>query len=283
MNFVWFGVNSLLILWSYPLIYLFEKVFGFLSDVALMEVANTNTSLLRKLNERAPGTFQHSLQVANMSESVIRIIGGNPMLVRAGALYHDIGKMNMPQYFIENQSGGKNPHYKLSYEQSAEIIISHVDKGVELAKKYKLPKPVIDFITSHHGDGIVQYFYRSFINENPDIKPEIEKFQYKGSLPSSKEMAVVMLADSVEAAGRSLKNHTAESINSLVEKVINQIISTKQLRNAEITYKDIVTIKEIFKKKLTNIYHIRVEYPEISNEPDDDKNIDTAREKSIVE
>ena len=270
INYAWFGVNSLLVLWSYPLIYLFEKTFGFLSDVALMEVANTNTLLLRQLNEKAPGTFQHSLQVANMSESAIRVIGGNSMLVRAGALYHDVGKMNMPQYFIENQTSGKNPHEKLTSEQSARIIISHVNKGMELGRKHKLPKQVLDFISSHHGDGIVQYFYRTFINDNPDKKSEIEKFQYRNETPSSKEMAVVMLADSVEAAGRSLKVRTPQTIGALVEKIVDGITSTNQMRNAEITYKDIGIIKEIFKKKLMNIYHIRVEYPDIVSDNNDD-------------
>jgi hypothetical protein len=262
IRFAWFGGNSLLILWSYPLIYLFEKTFGFLSDVTLMELSDSNNPLLRKLNERAPGTFQHSMQVANLAESAILRIGGNPLLVRAGAMYHDIGKMHMPQYFIENQLTGINPHAKLPYDQSAEIIISHVEKGLELAKKYNLPKAVVDFIKTHHGDGIVQYFYRSYLNANPAEKAEVKKFQYPGPVPSSKETAVVMLADSVEAASRSLKSITAQSLESLVDKIIDGIVKGNQLRNSDITFKDIVLIKEIFKSKLFNIYHSRIEYPE---------------------
>lgn len=262
MRYVWYVGNSLLILWSYPLIYMFEKVFGFLSDVTLMEVANTNSSILRKLNERAPGTFQHSLQVANMAESAIRIIGGNPMLVRAGALYHDIGKINMPQYFIENQTGNINPHDKLTPEQSAGIIVSHVKKGVEIAKKNKIPGAIVDFIISHHGTSVTQYFYRTFIVENPGKTPNINKFQYKGTLPTSKEQAVVMLADSVEAAGRTLKNYTQQSVSNLTDKIIDGIVAAGLMKAAELTFKDIDTIKEVFKKKLLNIYHLRVEYPE---------------------
>ncbi len=262
VRFAWFGGNSLLILWSYPLIYLFEKTFGFLSDVTLMELSDTSNPLLRKLNERAPGTFQHSMQVANLAESAILRIGGNPSLVRAGAYYHDIGKMHMPQYFIENQVSGINPHSKLPYDQSAEIIISHVEKGVELAKKYNLPKSVVEFIKTHHGDGVVQYFYRSYMNTNPTEKADIQKFQYPGPVPSSKETAVVMLADSVEAASRSLKNVTAQSLESLVDKIIDGIVKANQLRNSDITFKDIGLIKEIFKSKLFNIYHSRIEYPE---------------------
>ncbi|NLK16306.1 MAG: HDIG domain-containing protein [Bacteroidales bacterium] len=262
MKFAWFGGNSLLVLWSYPLIYLFEKMFGFLSDVTLVELSESNNPLLRKFNELAPGSFQHSLQVANLAENVILKIGGNPLLARTGAMYHDIGKMHMPQYFIENQLSGYNPHSQLSFEESAKIIISHVEKGVEIAKKYNLPKPIIDFIKTHHGDGIVQYFYRSQLNLKPDEKTDVKKFQYQGPTPSSKEMAVVMLADSVEAASRSLKVVTEESLNELIEKTVNGIINAKQLRHADITFNDITLAKEIFKSKLFNIYHARIEYPE---------------------
>lgn len=261
VRFAWFGGNSLLILWSYPLIYLFEKTFGFLSDVTLMELSDTNSSLLRKLNERAPGTFQHSSQVANLAENVILRIGGNPLLVRTGALYHDIGKMHMPQYFIENQANNINPHSKHSFNQSAEIIISHVEKGIEMAKKHNLPKAVIEFIKTHHGDSIVQYFYRSHVNANPNEKTDIKHFQYPGPVPSTKETAVVMLADSVEAASRSLKNVSKESIETLVDTIIDSIVKNDQLRNSDITFRDIVVIKEIFKSKLFNIYHTRIEYP----------------------
>ncbi|MDD2563164.1 MAG: HDIG domain-containing protein [Salinivirgaceae bacterium] len=260
-RFAWFGGNSLLTLWSYPLIYLFEKMFRFLSNVTLMELSDTNSPLLRKLNERAPGTFQHSSQVANLAENVILQIGGNPLLVRTGALYHDIGKMNMPQYFIENQINNINPHDNLPYDKSAEIIISHVDKGVEMAKKHNLPKAVIDFIKTHHGDSVVQYFYRSYLNANPHEKPDKSKYQYKGPVPFTKETAVVMLADSVEAASRSLKVVTKESIELLVDTIIDSIVKNNQLRNSDITFRDIEVTKEIFKSKLFNIYHTRIEYP----------------------
>jgi putative nucleotidyltransferase with HDIG domain len=262
MQFAWFAGNSMLVLWSYPLIYLFEKMFGFLSDVTLMELADTNHPLLRKLNETAPGTFQHSMQVANLAEAVIYKIGGNPSLVRTGALYHDIGKMENPQYFVENQSPNHNPHDKHSFEESAEIIINHVKDGIKIAKQYNLPKPVIDFIKTHHGDSLVQYFYRSHLNEFPDQIVDESKFRYPGPTPFSKETGVVMMADSVEAASRSLKSMNAETIENLVDNIINYIIKENQLDEADLTFKDITTAKNIFKQKLKNIYHARIEYPE---------------------
>jgi putative nucleotidyltransferase with HDIG domain len=262
MQFAWFAGNSMLVLWSYPLIYLFEKMFGFLSDVTLMELADTNHPLLRKLNETAPGTFQHSMQVANLAEAVIYKIGGNPSLVRTGALYHDIGKMENPQYFVENQSPNHNPHDKHSFEESANIIINHVKDGVKIAKQYNLPKPVIDFIKTHHGDSLVQYFYRSHLNEFPDEIVDESKFRYPGPTPFSKETGVVMMADSVEAASRSLKTMNAETIENLVDNIIDYIIKEHQLDDADLTFKDITTAKDIFKQKLKNIYHARIEYPE---------------------
>lgn len=262
VKLAWFGGNSMLILWSYPMIYMLEKMFGFLSDVTLMELSDTNNPLLRMLNERAPGTFQHSMQVANLAEGAILRIGGNPLLVRTGAMYHDIGKMDMPQYFVENQVNSINPHSKLTFEESAKIIISHVDKGIELAKKYNLPKPVVEFIRTHHGDGIVQYFYRSQLNLNPAEKTDITKFQYKGPVPHSKEAAVVMMADSVEAASRSLKSFTEPAIEELIDKIIDGIVRAGQLRNSDVTFKDIILVKQIFKTKLSNIYHSRIAYPE---------------------
>ncbi|PLX15089.1 MAG: transmembrane HD family protein [Salinivirgaceae bacterium] len=262
MQFAWFAGNSMLVLWSYPLIYLFEKMFGFLSDVTLMELADTNHPLLRKLNETAPGTFQHVMQVANLSEAVIYKIGGNPSLVRTGALYHDIGKMENPQYFVENQSLHHNTHDKHSFEESAKIIIDHVKDGVKIAKQYNLPKPVIDFIKTHHGDSLVQYFYRSHLNEFPDEIVDESKFRYPGPTPFSKETGVVMMADSVEAASRSLKTMNAETIENLVDNIIDYIIKEHQLDDADLTFKDITTAKDIFKQKLKNIYHARIEYPE---------------------
>jgi len=260
-DFAWFGISALLTLFSYPLIFIFEKLFGFISDVSLLELSDTNGKLLRELASRAPGTFQHSLQVANLAEEAIYKIGGNALLVRTGALYHDIGKMDMPMYFIENQAHGINPHEDLNFDESASIIIDHVIKGVEIAKKNKLPEQIIDFIRTHHGTSITAYFYRSFQNAFPEEKIDESKFHYPGPIPFSKETAVLMMADSVEAASRSLKKYDAEAIDNLVEMIINKQIEQEQFVNADITFKDINTLKKIFKKKLMNIYHVRVEYP----------------------
>ncbi|MCX6295441.1 MAG: HDIG domain-containing protein [Bacteroidetes bacterium] len=260
-GFAWFGISALLTLFSYPLIFVFEKLFGFISDVSLLELSDTNGKLLRELASRAPGTFQHSLQVANLAEEAIYNIGGNALLVRTGALYHDIGKMEMPMYFIENQANGMNPHDEMSFDESASIIISHVIKGIEIAKQNKLPEQIIDFIRTHHGTSITGYFYRSFQNAFPDEKIDESKFHYPGPIPFSKETAVLMMADSVEAASRSLKKYDVETIDELVEKIINTQIEQNQYANADITFKDINTLKKIFKKKLMNIYHVRVEYP----------------------
>ncbi|CAN5525081.1 HDIG domain-containing protein [soil metagenome] len=260
-DFAWFGISALLTLFSYPLIFVFEKLFGFISDVSLLELSDTNGKLLRELASRAPGTFQHSLQVANLAEEAIYTIGGNALLVRTGALYHDIGKMEMPMYFIENQANGMNPHDEMSFDESAAIIISHVIKGIEIAKKHNLPEQIIDFIRTHHGTSITGYFYRSFLNAFPEEEIDEAKFHYPGPIPFSKETAVLMMADSVEAASRSLKKYDVESIDALVEKIINTQIEQNQYANSDITFKDINTLKKIFKKKLMNIYHVRVEYP----------------------
>ncbi len=260
-DFAWFGISAMLTLFSYPLIFIFEKIFGFVSDVSLLELSDTNGKLLRELALLAPGTFQHSLQVANIAEDAIYSIGGNALLVRAGALYHDIGKMEMPLYFIENQASGINPHEDLNYDESAAIIIGHVIKGVEIAKKHNLPEQIIDFIRSHHGTTITAYFYRSFQNAFPEEHIDIEKFRYPGPIPFSKESAVLMMADSVEAASRSLKKYDAESIDNLVELIITSQIEQNQFINSDITFRDINVLKKIFKKKLMNMYHLRVEYP----------------------
>lgn len=258
-----FAINALLLLSAYPLIYIAEKLFGLVSDVSLMELSDTNHPLLRQLAAKAPGTFQHSMQVANLAESAVYKIGGNPLLVRVGALYHDIGKSEMPLYFIENQITGVNPHEGLSFEDSAQIIISHVIKGVEMAKKYKLPDPLIDFIRTHHGTTKVQYFYRSFIKTYPSEKIDEEKFCYPGPSPFTKETAVLMMADSVEAAARSLTKYDFESISSLVKNIIDSQIEQEQFSNANITFKDITVLKKLFIKELLSIYHVRVEYPKI--------------------
>jgi len=261
MDIGWFAGSALLTLMAYPLIFIFEKMFGFISDVSLMELSDTNSPLLRELASKAPGTFQHSLQVANLVEETIYRIGGNTLLVRTGALYHDIGKMDAPMYFIENQSSGINPHEDLAYEESAAIIIGHVINGIEKAKKHKIPEIVIDFIRTHHGTTMADYFFRSFKNAYPEEKLDPTKFQYPGPIPFSKETAVLMMADSVEAASRSLKKYDEETIGHLVESIINNQIEKNQFINADITFKDITQIKKILKKKLMNIYHLRIEYP----------------------
>ncbi|MFC3198007.1 HD family phosphohydrolase [Parapedobacter deserti] len=255
-----FVFSVLLTLLAYPLIYGFERVFGIISDVTLMELTNSNSKLLRELSYKAPGTFQHSMQVANLAEAAIYKIGGNTLLVRAGALYHDIGKMSNPQYFIENQTKGYNPHDGLSFEQSAQIIISHVAKGIELAKKYQLPDVIIDFIRTHHGTTRVDYFYQSYIKSFPEKSVDEDVFHYPGPIPFSRETAVLMMADSVEAASRSLKEPTAQSLNDLVDKIIESKLSQKQLVNSNITLKDITMISEIFKDMLKSIYHVRIDY-----------------------
>ncbi|PJA08325.1 MAG: phosphohydrolase [Flavobacteriales bacterium CG_4_10_14_0_2_um_filter_32_8] len=259
--FGWFGMAAGFTIITYPFIYLFEKLFGYISDVTLLELSDTNNALLRELNLKAPGTFQHSLQVSNLAEEAIREIGGNPLLVRAGALYHDIGKMLAPAYFIENQMTGINPHDELSFEESADIIISHVIKGIEIAKANKLPEHIIDFIRTHHGTTKTQYFLRMSKNENPEIDIDAELFQYPGPIPFSKETAVLMMADSVEAASRSLKLYNTDSISQLVENIITSQVNENQFINTDITFNDIATIKNLFIKKMLNIYHVRIEYP----------------------
>ena len=261
LDFAWFGISATLTLFSYPLIFVFEKLFGFISDVSLLELSDTNRKLLRELASRAPGTFQHSLQVANIAEEAMYVIGGNALLVRTGALYHDIGKMEMPMYFIENQVSGMNPHDEMNFDESAALIISHVIKGVEIAKKNNLPEQIIDFIRTHHGTTIAAYFYQSYKKAFPYEPIDESRFHYPGPVPFSKETAVLMMADSVEAASRSLKTYDVESIDNLVERIINSQIEQNQFVNADITFRDINTLKKIFKKKLMNIYHVRVEYP----------------------
>ena len=260
VNFIPFVFSVLFSLLAYPLIYAFEELFGITSDVSLMELTNTNMKLLRDLAYKAPGTFQHSLQVANLAEAAIFKIGGNALLVRAGALYHDIGKMDDPQYFIENQNTGANPHDTLPYEKSAQIIIQHVNKGVEMARKHRLPETVINFIRTHHGNTRVDYFYQSFLKNFPEQLVDENTFRYPGPIPFSKETAVLMLADSVEAASRSLKEPDAQSISDLIERIINYKLDQNQLINSDITLKDIEIIKSIFKAMLIGIYHVRVDY-----------------------
>jgi putative nucleotidyltransferase with HDIG domain len=259
---IMFAANGLLSFLSLFFIYLYEKIFGLVSDVTLFELSNTNTKLLRELNEKAPGTFQHSMQVANLAEAAANEIGANSMLVRTGALYHDIGKMLNPMYFIENQSTGVNPHNDLSPKDSAKIITDHVIKGIELAKKNNLPDRIIDFIRTHHGTSLVYYFYMKEKELHEEEEVDKEKFQYKGPIPFSKETAILMICDAAEAASKSLKQPTAQSIDDLINKIVEKQKSDNQFINSNITFREIETIKKVVKRKLMNIYHLRVEYPE---------------------
>ncbi|MDN3580932.1 HD family phosphohydrolase [Mucilaginibacter flavus] len=259
-DFLPFVVSVMLTLLAYPMIIIFEKIFALTSDITLIELTNTNAPLLRELAFTAPGTFQHSLQVANLAENAIYSIGGNALLVRAGALYHDIGKMENPLFFIENQSSGFNPHDKLPYEESAQVIIRHVSKGIEMARKANLPEVIIDFIRTHHGNTRVDYFYQSSLKNFPEKFINENIFRYPGPIPFTKEAGVLMLADSVEAASRSLKEPDAESISVLVDRIVKYKLDQNQLKDSNITLKDIETIKEIFKRMLMSIYHVRIDY-----------------------
>ena len=260
--YIYFMINGILLLFAYPLLFLLEKIFGFTSDVTLVELSNINNSLLREMSEVAPGTFQHSLQMANLAAAAANKIGGKSQLVRTGALYHDIGKMVNPAFFTENQSG-VNPHKSLSYEQSAQVIISHITDGLKLAEKHNLPKVIKDFISTHHGRGLTKYFYISYKNAHPDEEVDQEKFRYPGPNPFTKEQAVLMMADSVEAASRSLPEYTEESISTLVDKIIDTQVSEGYFKECPITFKDIATVKALFKEKLKTMYHTRISYPEL--------------------
>jgi len=254
------AISGALTLFAYPTIFLFEKVFSLVSDVSLLELTDTNSPLLRRLSEEAPGTFQHSLQVANLAEMAALEIGANALLTRAGAVYHDVGKLKNPMYFIENQSSNLNPHDEIEFDESAEIIINHVLDGVEIAKENNLPDELVDFIRTHHGTTTVQYFYKQFIANFPEEEVDVIDFTYPGPKPYSKETAILMMADSAEASARSLKNPTPENIDILIERVINKQINENQFVNADITLKEITQLKKLFKKKLVNIHHTRVEY-----------------------
>ena len=264
-NIVWltlglFLLNGMITLFVQPLIYVYEKIFGLVSDVSLLELSDTNSKLLKELSNKAAGTFNHSLQVANLAEAAANEIGANAMLVRVGALYHDIGKLGNPNYFTENQITNVNPHDDLKPIDSAKIIINHVIEGIEIARKNNLPDRVIDFIRSHHGTTLVFYFFKKQQESGEEF--EEAAFRYPGPIPFSKETAILMMADSVEAASKSLKNPTFMIIDEFVEKIIGGQMSANQFLNANITFREIETIKKIFKQKLTNIYHLRVEYPE---------------------
>lgn len=260
---LYFAISSAFILLAYILIYIFEKIFGLISAVTLVELTNVNSDLMMQFAETAPGTFQHTLQVSNLATEAAKKIGANSLLVRTGALYHDIGKMKNPEYFIENQMGGKNPLSEMDFETASRIIIGHVTDGVEIAKKSHLPEQIINFITTHHGRGKTKYFYNSFINANPDVIPNEEAYTYPGPLPNSKETAILMMADAVEARSRSLGVYTEETINDAVEKMIDSQIADGQFKDAPISFRDVETVKSVFKEKIKNIYHTRIVYPEV--------------------
>ncbi len=256
------ALNALFTLLSLPLISVFEKVFGMTTPLTLLEYSNTNSPLLRQLATDAPGTFQHSFQVANLCEEVLYEIGGNALLARTGALYHDVGKMRNPIYFTENQHGGYNSHNDISNVESAQIIISHVMDGIDLAHKAHLPEEIVDFIRTHHGTRQTEYFYVKEKQEHPDEEIDVANFTYHGPIPFSRETAVLMICDTVEAASRSLKDPDSISISKLVDGLVDKLIAANQFRNTDLTLRDFETIRKVLKKKLMSIYHVRIAYPE---------------------
>ncbi len=261
--FIYFFVNGVLLLFAYPLIYILEKMFGYISNVTLIELANTNNKVLRNLSELAPGTFQHSMQVSNLASEIAIKVGANPLLARTGAMYHDIGKMKNPAFFTENQNKGNNPHQQLSFEDSARIIIQHVEDGVQIAKDANIPNCIIEFIQTHHGTNKVRFFYNSYRLQFPEKEIDDSIFTYPGPNPSTKETAIVMLCDAVEAASRSLPEYTDEAIDGLVEKIITSLLQEGSLNEAPLTMQHISLTKLILKEKLKNIYHTRISYPEL--------------------
>jgi putative nucleotidyltransferase with HDIG domain len=260
-EFLLFAGNGILVLISYPVISIFEKRFLFLSDTTLLELADTNQPLLRKLADEAPGSFQHSLQVANLAEEAARITGANLLLVRTGGLYHDIGKIANPRYYIENQTDGLSPHDIMDPEESARVIINHVKSGITLARNFKLPVQIIDFIRTHHGTTVAYFFFKKYTDLHPWDTSKEKDFTYPGPKPFSKETAIIMMADAVEASSRSLANYSEESINELVDRIIYLQEQDGQFSDIPLTFKDISDIKIAFKKRLSNIYHVRIVYP----------------------
>ena len=261
--YVCFSINCVLLMFTYPMLWMFEKVFGFISDVTLVELSNVSTPILRKMSEVAPGTFQHSMQVANLSAAVADEIGGKAQLVRTGALYHDIGKMDHPAFFTENQKG-LSPHKRLNALGSAKVIIDHVYKGLELAEKNHLPESIRRFIKTHHGCGKVKYFYITYKNEHPDEEIDATPFTYPGPNPVTKEEAILMMCDATEAASRSLSEYTDESINKLVDNIIDGQVAEGFFNECSITFRDIATAKHVLKDKLKTIYHTRISYPTLN-------------------
>jgi len=261
---LYFVISSGFLLIAYLLIYIFEKMFGLVSAITLLELTNVNSDLMMQFAEKAPGTFQHTLQVSNLATEAAKKIGANSLLVRTGALYHDIGKMKNPHFFIENQMEGINPLNNLDLEQAAQLIIGHVNDGIEIARKAHLPEQIIHFIGTHHGFSKTKYFYNSFINAHPDLKPDDSLYTYPGPLPDTKETAILMMADAVEARARSLNVYTDEAINDSVEQMINSQIADGMFREAPISFRDVETVKEVFREKIRNMYHNRIVYPEVN-------------------
>ena len=261
--YTYFIINGIFLLLSYPMMYLIEKMFGFISNVTLFELSNTNKGLLRNLSEIAPGTFQHSITVGNLAAEIANRIHANSLLVRTGALYHDIGKMTNPVFFTENQAG-VNPHDQLSDQESAQIIISHVTEGLKLAEKFNLPGIIKDFISTHHGTGLTKYFYINYCNEHPDEQVDKEMFQYPGPNPFTREQAILMMADTVEAASRSLNEYTEESISTLTNKLIDSQVAGGFFRECPITFRDIALAKSVLIERLKSIYHTRISYPHLN-------------------
>lgn len=264
--FAFFFLNGILLLLVYPFVFVIEQSFGFISNMRLIELSDVNSPLMRKLSEDAPGTFQHSMQVANLASEIANKIDANPMLARTGALYHDIGKIQNPAFFVENQAKGNNPHQYLTPEASAHIIKQHVSDGILMAKEAGLPRSIVEFIETHHGRNMTRYFYNEWCNKHPEEKPNEELFTYQGPNPYTKELAIVMICDTVEAASRSLNEYTDESIGNLVEKLVNGIVVGHYLDKAPITLREINEAKEILKEKLANIYHTRIAYPELKKD-----------------
>lgn len=261
--YTYFIINGIFLLLSYPMMYLIEKMFGFISNVTLFELSNTNKGLLRNMSEIAPGTFQHSITVGNLAAEIANRIHANSLLVRTGALYHDIGKMTNPVFFTENQAG-VNPHDQLSDLESAQIIISHVTEGLKLAEKFNLPGIIKDFISTHHGTGLTKYFYINYCNEHPDEQVDKEMFQYPGPNPFTREQAILMMADTVEAASRSLNEYTEESISTLTNKLIDSQVADGFFRECPITFRDIALAKSVLIERLKSIYHTRISYPHLN-------------------
>lgn len=268
MNFamyIYFAISSALILFAYPLLFIIEKLLGFVSSITLIELSNLNHPLLQKISQEAPSTFQHSMQVGNLAAEAARNIGANSLEVRTGALYHDIGKTANPIYFTENQSGGINPHDSLQPQESARIIIKHVIDGLAIAEHNHLPRKIKDFIATHHGVSKAGFFYKNYKDAHPDEEIDESIFTYPGPAPTTKEQGILMLADSVEAASHSIKEFTAANIDKKVDDVVDGKVNSGELRECPLNFREIYIIKEVFKKRLKAIYHTRISYPESKN------------------